>query len=113
MASHTGRDIFASGNGAAMAIMGTFVVNLPLITSTTAIYTTTVLITNLTPDHAFAAFDMGTVSGASANATGSTARILFSAQPQVGQVLLTYVNNAATVNASDKVYSFIATKLTN
>lgn len=110
--SHTGRDIFGSGSGANVAIMGTFVVNLPLITSTTAIYTTTVVITNLTPDYAFAAFDNGAVSGATANATGSTARILFSAQPQVGQVLLTYVNNAATVNAGDKIYSFIATKMT-
>lgn len=109
--SHTGRDIFGAGNGANIAIMGTFLVSLPLITATTAIYTTTVAITNLTPDFAFAAFDQGTVSGATANATGSTARILFSTQPQAGQVLLTYVNNAATVNAGDKIYSFIATKM--
>lgn len=111
--AHTGRDLQASGNGASIAIMGTFAVNLPLITSTTATYSTIVAVTNMTPDYALAVFDMGAVSGATANATGSTARILFSAQPQVGQVTLTYLNTGATVNAGDKVYSFIATKVGN
>lgn len=109
--SHTGRDIQGSGNGAAVALMGTFAVNLPLITSSTPTYSTIVLITNLTPDYAFAAFDMGLVSGATANAVASTARILASAQPQVGQVTLNYLNTGATVNAGDRVYSFIATKV--
>lgn len=109
LASHTGIDI-VTGKGGNVALMGTFVVNLPLITSTTPLYSTIVLVTGLTPDHALAVFNMGVVSGATANNSGSTARILFSAQPQQGQATLTYVNNAATVNASDIVYSFIATK---
>ncbi len=109
MATHTGRGLLNQGVGASVAIMGTVVVNLPLITSSTPLYSTIVLIPGLTAQHALAFFNMGLVSGATANNTGSTARILFSSQPQDGQATLTYVNNAATVNAGDIVYSFIAT----
>lgn len=88
--------------------MGTFAVNLPLITSTTAIYSTAVTLTNITPNHAIVIQDMGTVSGATANSTVSSARVVFSVIPQQGQVTINYLNNGATVNAGDKVYSYIA-----
>ena len=109
MASHTGRDILVPATGASIATQGTILVSLPLITSTTPTYSTIVAMPGITPNHSLAFFNMGLVSGATANNSGSTARILFSAQPQEGQVTLTYVNNAATVNASDIVYTFIAT----
>lgn len=112
MASHTGIDLI-SGRGGNVALMGTFAVNLPLITSTTALYSTAVTVTGMTPDHILAVFNMGLVSGATANNSGSTARVLFSAQPQQGQITLQYINNAATVNAGDVVYSFLATKASN
>lgn len=107
MSLHTGQRLQDSNPGS-VPIMGTFAVNLPLITSTTPFYSTAVVLLNVTPDHAIVVQDMGTVSGASANSTGSSARILFSVTPQVGQVTLTYVNQGATVNASDKVYSYLA-----
>ena len=97
------------GNGASIATMGTFLVSLPLITATTPTYSTIVTVPGMTAQHMLAVFNQGLVSGATANNTGSTARILFSAQPQDGSVTLTYVNNAATVNAGDIIYSFIAT----
>lgn len=106
---HTGTDIVQTNKPGSVALMGTFLVSLPLITSTTALYSTVVTISGLTAQHSFACFNMGLVSGATANNSGSTARILFSAQPQDGTATLTYVNNAATVNAGDIVYSFIAT----
>lgn len=109
MALHTGQDLVQTQRSGSVPIMGTFAVNLPLITSTTPFYSTAVVVTGLTANHAISVQDMGLVSGATANATASTARILFSAQPQDGQVTLTYLNNAATVNAGDKVYSYIAT----
>lgn len=98
-----------TGRSGAVPIMGTFAVNLPLITSTTALYSTAVTVTGITHDHALNVLNMGLVSGASANNSGSTARVLYSAQPQDGQITLQYINNAATVNASDIVYSYIAT----
>lgn len=93
--------------------MGTFLVSLPLITSTTPTYSTIVTITGMTPNHAVAIFNQGLVSGSTANNSGSTARVLFSVQPQDGQVTLQYINNAATVNPGDAVYSFIAVKANN
>ncbi len=110
MALHTGFDLVQTGRSGSVPIMGTFAVNLPLITSTTPTYSTTVVIPLITANHAIVVQDMGLVSGATANSTGSSARILFSVQPQDGAVVMTYVNNAATVNAGDKVYSYIATK---
>lgn len=107
MALHSGQRLQDTLPGS-VPIMGTFAVNLPLITSTTALYSTIVLLTNVTANHAIVVQDNGIVSGATANSTGSTARILFSVQPQDGQITLTYVNNAATVNAGDKVYSYLA-----
>lgn len=109
MALHTGQDLVVTSRSGSVPIMGTFVANLPLITSTTALYTTAVTVAGITANHALSVTNMGLVSGASTNNSGSTARILFSAQPQDGQITLTYVNNAATVNASDVVYSYIAT----
>lgn len=109
MALHTGQDLVQTGRSGSVPIMGTFAVNLPSITSTTTLYTTAVIVPGITSNHALQVQDMGIVSGATANAIASTARILFSAQPQDGQVTLSYVNTGATVNASDKVYSYIAT----
>lgn len=109
MSLHTGQDLVQTGRSGSVPIMGTFLVSLPLITSTTALYTTAVTITGLTENHAISVQNMGLVSGATANNSGSTARILHGVQPQVGQVTLTYVNQGATVNAGDIVYSYIAT----
>lgn len=108
MGLHTGQDLIVPGRAGSVPIMGTFIVNLPLITSTTAIYSTAVTIANMTPDYALSVMNMGAVSGASSNNSGSTARILYSVQPQVGQVTLTYINTGVTVNASDIVYSYLA-----
>lgn len=109
MALHTGQDLINTGRSGSVPIMGTFAVNLPAIAATTALYSTAVTVTGLTANHALQVFDMGVVSGATANATASTARILFSCQPQDGQVTLSYLNTGAAVNASDKVYSYVAT----
>lgn len=109
MSLHTGQDLVQTGRSGSVPIMGTFLVSLPLITSTTALYSTIVTVTGITENHAVSVTNMGLVSGATANNSGSSARILYSVQPQVGQVTLQYVNNAATVNASDIVYSYIAT----
>jgi len=106
--SHSGRNLVNQGNAAALAVQGTILVSLPALAATTATYSTIVTIPGLTAGHALAFFNMGVVSGASANNTGSTARILFSAQPQDGQATLTYVNTGAAVNAADIVYTFIA-----
>jgi len=105
---HTGQDLISSAGGS-VAIAGTVAVNLPAIAATTPFYSTVVTMVNITPNHSIQMFDMGTVSGASANATPSTARILFSIQPQQGQVTMSFLNTGATVNASDKVYSYVAT----
>lgn len=106
--SHSGRSLITPGNGAAIATMGTFLVSLPLITSTTPLYSTIVTVPGLTANHMIAVFNQGLVSGATANNSGSTCRVLFSAQPQDGQVTLQFINNAATNNAGDVVYAFIA-----
>lgn len=112
MSSHTGFDP-VTGRAGASAIQGTFSVSLPGVAATTALYSTIVAIPGLTPDHSFAVFNMGVISGATANNSGSTARILFSAQPQVAQATLTYINTGAAVNAGDIVYTFIAVKPLN
>lgn len=109
MSLHTGQDLVNTGRSGSVPIMGTFVVNLPLITSTTALYSTAVTLTGITANHAVSISNMGLVSGSTANNSGSTARIVYSVQPQDGQVTIQYLNNAATVNASDVVYSYIAT----
>jgi hypothetical protein len=108
MALHTGSDLVVTGKPGSVPIMGTFAVNLPLVTSTTPFYSTVVTVTGVTPDHAIVVQDNGVVSGASANSTGSSARILFSVLPQQGAITMTFVNQGATVNATDKVFSYIA-----
>ncbi len=109
MALHTGQDLVQTGRSGSVPIMGTFAVNLPAVAATTTLYSTIVVAAGVTSNHAVQVFDMGVVSGASANATASTARILFSALPQDGAITLSYVNTGAAVNASDKVYSYVAT----
>ena len=91
--------------------MGTIVVNLPAVAATTPSYTTILTLPGVTPNHAIQFQDMGVVSGASANAVGSTARILQLAQPQQGQVTLTFINQGAAANATDRVFSYVATPL--
>lgn len=111
MAMHTGQDLVNTAQAGSVAIAGTVAVNLPLITVTTPFYSTVVVMLGITPNHAVTMQDMGAVSGATANATASSARILYSVQPQVGQVTMTFLNNAATVNAGDRVFAYVATLL--
>lgn len=111
MSLHTGQDLVNTGRAGAVAITGTIAVNLPAIAATTPSYSTIVTMPGITPNHALTFMDMGLVSGATANSVGSTARILFSAQPQVGTATLTFINQGAAVNACDKVFSYVAAPL--
>lgn len=111
MAMHTGQDLVQTSQAGSVAIAGTVAVNLQAVAATTVTYSTAVIMAGVTPNHAVTMQDMGLVSGATANSVGSSARILFSVQPQVGQVTMTFVNQGAAVNAGDRVYSYVATQI--
>lgn len=109
MALHTGQDLVQTNRSGTVPIMGTFAVNLPAVAATTVTYSTIVVVPGITANHAVVVQDQGAVSGATANAVGSTARIINLVQPQDGQITVTYTNQGAAANATDRVYSYIAT----
>lgn len=106
---HTGQDLVVTARSGSVPIMGTFAVNLQAVSANGITYSTAAIITGLTENHSISVTNMGLVSGATANATTSTGRILLSVQPQVGQATLTFMNTGVATNASDMVFSYIAT----
>jgi hypothetical protein len=94
-----------------LPIMGTFQVDIPVVTSTTNIFSTIATVSGIRAEDALVVFlNRGITAGYDifAAGSGSTSRILFGATPGNGNITLGFLNNGLTTSAISLVYSYLA-----